>query len=186
MSGHTRENIVRAADELFYQQGFAYTSFAHIAEQVQISRGNFYHHFKTKDKLLDAVITYRLTNTQLMLKAWEQESASCKQRILCFIRILNTNQSKIAAYGCPVGTLSTELAKLDHGLQYRAAEVFELFRHWLCRQFEFSGCGHKADKYALHVLAWSQGAATLFNAFKDQEFLMHELGQIESWLNRVL
>ena len=38
----TREHIVRAADELFYQQGFDHTSFADIAKAVNISRGNFY------------------------------------------------------------------------------------------------------------------------------------------------
>jgi len=35
---------------------------------VQISRGNFYHHFKSKDEILDAVITARLANTRMMLE----------------------------------------------------------------------------------------------------------------------
>ena len=33
---------IRAADELFYKQGFEHTSFADVAEAVGISRGNFY------------------------------------------------------------------------------------------------------------------------------------------------
>ena len=52
----TREHIVRAADELFYKQGFEHTSFADVAHAVGISRGNFYYHFKTKDEILAAVI----------------------------------------------------------------------------------------------------------------------------------
>ena len=52
----TREEIVDAADQLFYRQGYEHTSFADIAQAVQISRGNFYHHFKSKDEILDAVI----------------------------------------------------------------------------------------------------------------------------------
>jgi len=48
---HTRDEIVQAADQLFYQQGFEHTSFADIAEIVQISRGNFYYHSKPKMKL---------------------------------------------------------------------------------------------------------------------------------------
>ncbi|HEY7886322.1 MAG TPA: helix-turn-helix domain-containing protein, partial [Cellvibrionaceae bacterium] len=54
------EKIVAAADRLFYERGFDATSFADIAEAVQISRGNFYYHFKTKDDILDAVIARRL------------------------------------------------------------------------------------------------------------------------------
>ncbi|MDD9913854.1 MAG: helix-turn-helix domain containing protein, partial [Rhodospirillaceae bacterium] len=37
---------------LFYRHGFDHTSFADIAEAVQISRGNFYYHFRTKDDIL--------------------------------------------------------------------------------------------------------------------------------------
>lgn len=52
----TRNLIVEEADALFYESGFEATSFAEIAKAVGISRGNFYHHFKTKDDILDAVI----------------------------------------------------------------------------------------------------------------------------------
>lgn len=43
----------------FYESEFEATSFAEIAKAVGISRGNFYHHFKTKDDILDAVIARR-------------------------------------------------------------------------------------------------------------------------------
>ncbi|MFM2281198.1 MAG: hypothetical protein RLZZ444_3429, partial [Pseudomonadota bacterium] len=55
----TRDEIVQVADRLFYEQGFDSTAFADIAEAVGISRGNFYHHFKTKDDILAAVIALR-------------------------------------------------------------------------------------------------------------------------------
>ena len=51
----TRDHIVEIADQLFYQQGYEHTSFADIAEAVNISRGNFYYHFKAKDEILNAV-----------------------------------------------------------------------------------------------------------------------------------
>ena len=63
----TRQRIVEAADELFYRQGYEHTSFADIADSVRISRGNFYHHFKSKDDILDAVIALRLATTRDML-----------------------------------------------------------------------------------------------------------------------
>ena len=59
----TRDHIVEAADRLFYRQGYEHTSFADIADAVQISRGNFYYHFESKDEILDAVIGARLANT---------------------------------------------------------------------------------------------------------------------------
>ena len=71
MSGRaTRDQIVEAADRLFYRQGYEHTSFSDIADVVRISRGNFYYHFKTKDEILDAVIEARLADTRAMLDQW--------------------------------------------------------------------------------------------------------------------
>src|SRR5215468_768469 len=135
----TREHIVEAADQLFYRQGYEHTSFADIADVVQISRGNFYYHFKTKDEILDAVINARLANTRKMLEQWEIEGKQPEDRIRGFIHILITNRADIKRYGCPIGTLCTELAKLNHASQGEANELFTLFRVWLRRQFMLLG-----------------------------------------------
>ncbi len=60
-------------------------------------------------------------------------------------------------YGCPVGTLCTELAKLSHASQGEAKKVFMLFRSWLRRQFTLLGGEADADELATHLLARSQG-----------------------------
>jgi AcrR family transcriptional regulator len=178
----TRDQIIEAADLLFYCQGYEHTSFADIAEAVQISRGNFYYHFKSKDEILDAVIALRLTNTQRMLDRWEAEGQHPADRIRSFIQILIANRTKIMRYGCPVGTLCTELAKLDHVAQAEANRIFTLFRDWLSRQFALLGLKAEADALAMHVLARSQGVATLANAFHDEAFLRKEVDQMCAWL----
>lgn len=186
MNQSTRELIVERADELFYQQGFEHTSFAHIAKEVNISRGNFYHHFKSKDQILDAVIDLRLANTQSMLDEWELEGETPDARIRCFIQILIRNMAKITLYGCPVGTLTTELAKLNHVALGRANEVFTLFRGWLTQQFEALGCGDQSDELAMHLLARSQGIATLASAFQDESFIHDEVKTLNQWLEQQL
>ena len=179
----TRDQIVDAADQLFYQQGFEHTSFADIANAVNISRGNFYYHFKTKDDILDAVIDLRLANTQRMLEQWQQQGDLPRDRVRCFIHILIANQSKILLYGCPVGTLTSELAKLDHAALDKASSVFSLFRGWLTQQFSALGMADNADALAMHVLARSQGIATLASAFNDKDFINHEVNQLCLWLD---
>ncbi len=179
----TRDHIIEAADQLFYRQGFEHTSFSNIADAVQISRGNFYHHFKSKDEILDAVINVRLTNTQMMLEKWEIEGKTPEDRIRSFINILIANKAKIKQYGCPVGTLCTELAKLNHASQSEANSLFTLFRTWLRRQFTLLGREVDADELAMHLLARSQGVATLANAFHDEKFIKHEVQQMSDWLS---
>jgi len=179
----TRDQIVAAADQLFYRQGYEHTSFADIAHAVNISRGNFYHHFKTKDAILAAVIRLRLANTRNMLAMWEAETDLPADRIRSFINILITNRPGIKRYGCPVGTLATELAKLGHASQAEANRLFTLFGDWLRRQFVLLGRTADADVLAMHLLARSQGVATLANAFHDDKFIRYEVAQMLTWLD---
>ncbi len=178
----TRERIVEAADLLFYQQGYEQTSFSNVAEAVGITRGNFYYHFKTKDEILDAVIGRRLASTSEMLAGWERKGDGSEDRLLCFVDMLTANRAKIMKYGCPVGTLCTELAKLDHRSRDDANKVFLLFRSWLRKQFELLGKAGQADDLAMHLLARSQGVATLANAFHDEGFIQNEVAALRDWI----
>ncbi|CUH99699.1 TetR/AcrR family transcriptional regulator [Leisingera aquaemixtae] len=178
----TRDRITEAADQLFYERGFEAASFADIAAAVGISRGNFYYHFKTKDEILEAVIARRMANTRAMLNDWQAQSASPAQRITCFIRILIANQAKITLYGCPVGSLVTELGKLNHAAQAQAAALFTLFQDWLSLQFQALGCGARSGGLAMHLLARSQGVAALAQAFGDTEFINREVALMQDWL----
>jgi len=179
----TRDDIVGAADRLFYRQGYEHTSFSDIADAVKISRGNFYYYFKTKDDILDAVINLRLSKTRKMLDQWEIDGDQPADRIRCFIRILIANRALIKLYGCPVGTLATELAKLEHSARDDANELFTLYRTWLRQQFTLLGCDVEADTFAMSLLARSQGVATVANAFHDEEFIEQEVRRMYEWLN---
>ncbi len=182
----TRQQILDAADDLFYRQGYEHTSFAHIADVVGISRGNFYHHFRTKDQILDAVIGMRRARTEGMLLQWQAQGSTPAQRIRSFIRMLIANQAPIMEHGCPVGTLCSELAKLGHPLLAQAGELFTLFRDWLAGQFEQAGRAAQADALAMHLLGRSQGVAVLAQTFRDADFVRHEVQQMEAWLDAVL
>ncbi|MNO43710.1 HTH-type transcriptional regulator TtgR [compost metagenome] len=182
----TREHIIDSADRLFYERGYEHTSFADIADSVQISKGNFYYYFKSKDEILDAVIQVRLEDTRNMLMRWEEDGERPEDRIKSFIHILTANQTDIQMYGCPVGTLCTELSKLNHASQPEAIELFNLLRTWLGRQFTLLGREAEADELAMHLLARSQGVATLAQAFRDEKFIRYEIEQMCDWLSSLL
>jgi AcrR family transcriptional regulator len=183
LTADTREHIVRAADDLFYRQGFQHTSFTDIADAVGISRGNFYYHFKTKDEILAAVIDARVAERRELLRRWEAEQDTPAGRIRCYVNIVITNRADIENYGCPVGTLATELSKLGHGSLDSATEIFTLFRCWLREQFAALGRPDDADELAMHVLACSQGIAVMSHAYRDPEFARREAGRLCAWVD---
>lgn len=51
----TRTLLIRAASELFGTQGYDRTSVDRIIRQAGVSKGAFYHHFSSKEEILDAV-----------------------------------------------------------------------------------------------------------------------------------
>ena len=182
----TRDRIVSTADQLFYAAGYDHTSFATIADAVGLSRGNFYHHFKTKDEILAAVIERRTDQTRAMLDEWASSSASPRERLMRFADMMVTNSASIRRHGCPVGSLCTELAKLQHPSLPQAGGLFQLFRQWLGEQFKALGFQPaEADRSAMHLLARSQGIAVLANSFDDDQFLKDEVGQLHLWIRRL-
>lgn len=86
------------------------------------------------------------------------------------------------AYGCPVGTLCNELAKLDHIAKNESTNLFNLFRDWRSRQFAALGRETDADAVAMHIRTRSQGAAALATAFRDEDFFRREVEEMCEWL----
>ena len=179
----TRDRIVEHADRLFYEGGYDHTSFATIAAEVGISRGNFHHHFKAKDDILAAVIERRRNSTAAMLRSWERAAATPTDRLGCFIDMVAENRQDIMRFGCPVGSLCSELAKQEHSLLGESGTIFEQFRTWLREQFEQLDVAQEPDDLAMHLLAMSQGVAVLANVYKDPEFVAREVARMHRWLD---
>ncbi|WP_170856869.1 TetR/AcrR family transcriptional regulator [Geodermatophilus africanus] len=60
--GHTaREEVLDAAGELFTTRGYAATSTRRIAEAVGIRQASLYHYFRTKDDILEVLLSGTVT-----------------------------------------------------------------------------------------------------------------------------
>jgi hypothetical protein len=72
---------------------------------------------------------------------------------------------------------------LNHASKAEAKNVFTLFRVWLKKQFNQLGHTQDADALAMYVLSWSQGVATLGNAFDDYKYVKQEVDKMCDWLD---
>lgn len=87
-----RDEILDAADALFGQKGFDGTSTNDILEKVGIARGTLYHHFKSKEDIMDALI--ERYNTRLMRAAQEtaaDRSIPVVERIIRVVAAMNVS-----------------------------------------------------------------------------------------------
>lgn len=177
-----RQRIIDAANQLFYTRGYNQTSFRDISVATGIPRGNFYYYFKTKDDILGAVVDARVKSYGEMIAQVEQSTADPRERLLAFAGMMEQHSDDVIAVGCPVGSLSTELAKDNENLQSLSRAVFELIRDWMAAQFKQLNFDN-ADARAMDLLARMQGIAVITCAFKDKKFLQRSTAEIKTWIN---
>lgn len=178
-----RKKIVETADALFYQQGFANTSFLDISGALGMSKGNFYYYFKSKDDILDAVIEKRCEMIRHDLVQWDSMEPEPRGRLKKYISILTESKEMIEKHGCPLGSMCTELSKLHHEQLNNASEQFEVYREWLEQQFKLLGYKKEARTLSLHLLSRGQGVALITNTYSDKSFLQHEATEIIKWID---
>jgi len=181
--GQTRDEIIEAARALFYRRGYARTSFSDIVKHTGIQRGNIYHYFKTKDDILDAVIEQRASEYRAALSAWDEALPDPRDRLRRFVQMVVSNREDLSRYGCPIGSLSTELGKETHTHKESARRLFDLFRDWLTVQFSALGDPQLARARALHLLGRTEGISLMGHVYNDPDFIAAETEIVEQWID---
>lgn len=182
-----RQRIVDAADRLFYSRGYNQTSFSDISDETGIPRGNFYYYFKTKDEILEAVVESRLAIFKDMLERCDNKSPDPREKLLFFAGMPVENEEQIVQYGCPIGTLSSELAKDQvHEISHsKLTAVFDLLIEWCTQQFHSLGFDTNARQYAMDLIARLQGNTIIANVYNDSEFLTRSTEDVKKWLKQI-
>lgn len=79
-----RQEILDAAAHLFSTQGFAATTIRQIAERCGIESGSLYYHFRSKNDLLQEILTFAITITSDNVRASVEalpEGSSARTRV---------------------------------------------------------------------------------------------------------
>jgi AcrR family transcriptional regulator len=68
----TRQRLIDVAVDLFTRHSFAGTSLQMIADELGFTKAAIYHHFRTREQLLDAVVEPILERLRVIIDAAEQ------------------------------------------------------------------------------------------------------------------
>jgi AcrR family transcriptional regulator len=184
-SERTRQRIVEAANRLFYHKGYNRTSFSDVVAAAGVPRGNIYYYFKTKDEILDAAIRYRLDRISQMLDNWNGDYRTPIERLQRFVDILGNSADAITRFGCPMGSLNTELGKDQAELQQQAENLFKVFESWLSDQFAELGYAGRAHELALRLMSQGQGISVMAHVHNDPGLLRREQQRLRDWLDQL-
>ncbi|WP_232326731.1 TetR/AcrR family transcriptional regulator [Microbispora sp. ATCC PTA-5024] len=176
-----RERLAAAAQRVLHEQGVERTTLADIARAADIPVGNVYYYFKTKDQLVEAAIGAHAGDLRSVLDALDRLPAP-RERLTALLRGWVAQREVAARYGCPTGTLASELDKRDDGLDRAVAGVMRVLLDWAEEQFRQMG-RDDARELAVALVAAYQGISLLTNTFRDPELMAVEGRRLERWID---
>ncbi|HEY2261407.1 MAG TPA: TetR/AcrR family transcriptional regulator [Streptosporangiaceae bacterium] len=176
-----RERLVEAARQVLYEQGAEKATLADIATAAEVPLGNVYYYFKTKDALVAAVIEdYQLRYEELSAGFDQHEQPV--DRLKALVRALVARQDVQARYGCPVGSLSSELGKQQDVLRAEAGTIFTGLIDWAEAQFREMG-QDGARELGVALIAAYEGSVLLAAALRDPGLIGTEGARLERWID---
>ena len=174
-----RERLISAGCELIHSKGYGRTTLADIAAASGVPLGNVYYYFRTKDELLDAVVSAQEDDFTARTAQFDK-LPTARARLLAFLDSVIASRDSIARYGCPVGSLCQEMnkaglarAKVNQGLILRA--------QWASEQFRDLGRSD-AQELGIWLVGSIQGVILMANALGDAAIIDRQVAQLEAWI----
>ncbi|MCE4053929.1 TetR/AcrR family transcriptional regulator [Pseudomonas sp. Au-Pse12] len=81
-----RGKLLQTAAHLFRNKGYERTTVRDLASAVGIQSGSIFHHFKSKDDILRAVMQETIHYNTALMRAELAEAGSVRERVLALIR----------------------------------------------------------------------------------------------------
>jgi TetR/AcrR family transcriptional repressor of nem operon len=178
-----RERLVAAAVELLHQRGIERTTLADIAQLANVPAGNVYYYFKTKDDVIGAVVAAHADQIRATLESIDARDRSPKGRLKALVQELAGQSEIVAQYGCPLGSLCSEIDKRLDASDFAAADMMRLLIDWAEKRFRELGHGSQSRGLALDLLAAYEGNALLANTMRDPKLLAEAASRIARWID---
>jgi TetR/AcrR family transcriptional repressor of nem operon len=178
-----RDRLITAARKTVHEQGVEHTTLALVAAAADVPVGNVYYYFKTKDELLSAVIG-AYNEDFAMLDTILARHRTPKARLKALVRTWTAARERLARYGCPIGSLCSELDKRDDDITSEASAV--LARLIAVAQEQFEELGRRdARELAVALVASYEGIALIANTLRDPELINTEARRLERWIDSI-
>ncbi|GMV81541.1 MAG: TetR family transcriptional regulator [Planctomycetota bacterium] len=133
----TRDQILQTAKRLFTQKGYHNTSIYDLFEDARITKGAFYHHWRTKEDLALTILDeIRNSYTQHYYPVLEQEMKAREKIETTLRKIEELHRNKDWSYCKLLATWSSELSpdqdelgRTVHEIRTRWLAFWELLLH---------------------------------------------------------
>jgi TetR/AcrR family transcriptional repressor of nem operon len=173
-----KDKILEAGQSLMLSKGYAATTVDEICEVAGVSKGSFYHFFRTKEELGLAVLDrFTERNDRLASEGPYREASGPKERALELVDHLIASASEMWGSGCLLGTFALDLAETNPTIRKAVSAKFEGVASGLAagmaplaRQDQ-DPAGASPDDLAEQFIVVVEGALILAKAHDDWSYV---------------
>ena len=155
----TRKKILMAAAELFARQGYHKTTITDIAQAVNLTSGAVFHHFSTKEALLEAVVDWLAHGISIYSDHLNRAEKGCLSVAEGVVDIMCEHFRRQPEATICLAALATEFAGSNHPMEKRLKEVYEDFVEAFSRILQNHPVVTDARAAAMALIGAVQGVA---------------------------
>jgi TetR/AcrR family transcriptional repressor of nem operon len=185
----TKNRLLQVATDLMIEKGFVATTVDQICEAADVTKGAFFHYFKTKEALAqEAVVHFSHKMRSGMAGRDSFEVKDPLDRVYAIIDDAIVRTLRPDVKGCLVGTLAQEISESHENLRSCCVEGFDGTRDLLEKDLAEAKkkyaprSGINPTELADHFIAVAQGAMLLAKARKNKAVLKAALNHYKRYL----
>ncbi|MEO1456882.1 MAG: TetR/AcrR family transcriptional regulator [Pseudomonadota bacterium] len=188
--GNARTRLLQAAREVIRQKGFTATSVDDLCRAAGVTKGAYFHHFRSKEALGVAAAEFWAETTSAFFEAAPYHApADPLDRVLAYVDFRRTIiDGDLAEFTCLVGTMAQEV--FDTHPAIRDACAASILGHAATLEPDIAAAmaarGIEADwtpsSLARHTQAVLQGAFILAKATGDADAARESVDHLERYV----
>jgi TetR/AcrR family transcriptional repressor of nem operon len=187
----TKRRLLDATLQLMTRQGFTATTVDDVCTEAGLTKGSFFHYFKSKDEIGEAVLDYYCARQQEMFAGAKfMQLADPLERLHGFLDFFSENMvGSGKMQGCLMGNLTQELALTHPRMRAQCGEKFGKFAGLVGQILSEAKARHapKADfdpeGVAVMFVSLLQGSMLLAKARQDKSLLADNLAHFRAYLD---
>ncbi len=176
----TRERILTAATELFYENGYHATGLDKVIRRAGITKGNFYYHFRSKEELAIATLEWQFSrlSSEVEEQVLRKRKSPLETLFLLFDYMVGRQKEQHhegQIWGCYFGNFALEFSTVSPEVRNTVNGIFSSYRAMiaslLTRAKEAGQIGRDVDvsNFSKVVLGQIEGAILLDKAQQQPE-----------------
>ncbi|WP_055435514.1 TetR/AcrR family transcriptional regulator [Lacinutrix algicola] len=189
----TKQLIIDKAFNLFYQNGFKTTSIDKIMKETTLSKGAFYHHYKSKKELGLEVISLKVEKRVVkgMIAPLKQPGNAYQIIKDVFTNRLKEFSNNEKQQGCPMNNLINEIGNNELAYQNALKNIIELWKTALVQIIERGKQEHtikedvSSQAVATYLISAFEGIRGIRKLYTNDTVLNEYISGLTFYLNQI-